>query len=62
MGKLVVYGIGGIVAIAVVFKVVLALLGSLFGLAWFALTKILPVVLLGWLVVWGWKRWKEQTA
>lgn len=62
MGKLVLYGVGGIVAIAVVFKVLFALLGAIFAFAWFVLARILPLVLLGWLVVWAWRRWKEQTA
>jgi len=62
MGKLVLYGVGGIVAIAVIFKVVMAILAPLLALVWFVVAKVLPLVLLGWLVVWAWRRWKEQTA
>ncbi|HEX6939086.1 MAG TPA: hypothetical protein VF158_06710 [Longimicrobiales bacterium] len=62
MIRLILYGIVGIVAIAVLLRLALAVLGPLLALAWFAAAKILPLVLLGWFVLWLWRRWKNQTA
>lgn len=60
MGRLFLYGVGAIIAIAVAIKLAAALLGAVLGLVWFAAAKLLPVVLLGWFVLWLWRRWKRQ--
>ncbi|HEX7120081.1 MAG TPA: hypothetical protein VF212_14905 [Longimicrobiales bacterium] len=60
MGRLVLYGVGGILAIAVIFKILLAVLGPLVALTAYLAARLLPIVLVGWLVVWLWRRWSKQ--
>ncbi len=62
MGRLVLYGVGGIVALAVALRLVLALLGTLLAITGYVLVKIVPLVLLGVFVLWLWRRWRRQPA
>jgi len=62
MVRLVLLGVGGIVAIAAALKVFTVLIGMLLALAAFVLFRIVPLILIGWLVVRIWKRWTEKPA
>lgn len=55
MGKMMLLGIGGIIAIIAGLKIVGALLGTVFALIAFLLFKILPIVVIGWLTVRAWR-------
>jgi hypothetical protein len=60
MGKMMLLGIGGIVAVIAALKIVGGLLGMVLGIAGFFLFKILPVIVVGWLVVRAWQYLKER--
>lgn len=60
MGKMLLLGVGGIVAFIAVFKILFALLGAALGLVMFVLFKILPLVLIGWLVMKVWRSWRAR--
>ncbi|HEX7048817.1 MAG TPA: hypothetical protein VF188_01295 [Longimicrobiales bacterium] len=62
MFRLVLYGVGGIIAIAAGLKLIAILLGSLIGILGFVVFRILPLVLIGWLVMKLWKSWKQRPA
>lgn len=62
MGRMLLLGLGGLVVAIVALKLVLAIAGAVFGIAWFLIWKILPLVFLGWLVMWLWRKWKERSA
>lgn len=54
LGQVVAWIIIGFVAIVAI-KIVLGLLGMVFGLAAFLLFTVAPVLLVGWLVMKAWK-------
>lgn len=60
MGKLVLYGIGGIVAVVVGFRLIAALLVMALAATGFVLFKVVPLILIGWLVMKAWRIWKER--
>lgn len=60
MGKLVLYGIGGIVAVVVGFRLIAALLVMVLAATGFILFKVVPLILIGWLVMKAWRIWKER--
>jgi hypothetical protein len=62
MGRMLLLGLGGLVVAIVALKLVLAIAGAVFGIAWFLIWKILPLVFLGWLAMWLWRKWKERSA
>jgi hypothetical protein len=62
MGRLVLYGVGGIVAVAVALKLLATILAMIFALGTFVLFKVIPLVLIGWLVMKVWRSWKERPA
>lgn len=61
MGKLLYWAVLFVVGI-VALKVFFVAVGIAFGLAAFLIFKVLPVVLVGWLVVKAWRIWKEKPA
>jgi hypothetical protein len=62
MGRLLFLGVGGIIAIAAAFKIFGVLFGALLALAAFMLFRVLPIVLLGWLVMKGWRYLKTASV
>lgn len=55
MGRMMLLGVGGIVAIIAAFKIVGALFGTVLAVAAFLLFRILPLVLIGWLLLKAWR-------
>lgn len=62
MGKMMLLGIGGIVAILATLKIAGALLGAVLGIIAFLLFKALPIILIGWIVVRAWRYLTARTA
>lgn len=56
MGKMMLLGFGGLIAVIAAFKVFGALFGLALGLTAFLLFRVFPLVLIGWLVVRIWRR------
>jgi hypothetical protein len=55
MGRMMLLGIGGIVAIIAGLKIVGLLFGWMLTIAGLILFKVLPLVLIGWLLVRAWR-------
>lgn len=62
MGRLVLYGVGGIVVVATGLKLLMMLLGTVIAVAAFVLLRVVPLILLGWLVLWLWRQWRKEPA
>jgi hypothetical protein len=55
MGRMMLLGVGGIVAVVAALKLFTLLFGTVLAIAAFLLFKVLPVVLIGWLVLKVWR-------
>lgn len=62
MGRMMLFGIGGIIAVAAAFKIFFAIFGTVMAIAAFLIFRLLPIVLIGWLVLKAWRYWKMQPA
>lgn len=60
MGRMMLLGIGGAVAVIAALKIFGALFGLALGLTAFLLFRVLPLVLIGWLVVQVWRRLRAR--
>lgn len=55
MGRMLLLGAGGIIAAVVALRVLGFIFGAALGIAAFLLFRVLPIILLGWLVMKVWK-------
>jgi uncharacterized membrane protein len=62
MGKMMLFGVGGIVAIIAALKIVGALFGTILAIAAFFIFKILPIILIGWVVMKAWRHFVVRPA
>ncbi len=62
MGKMMLIGIGGIVAVLAALKIVGAILGTALAIAAFFLFKLLPIIVIGWLVMRVWRQVRARFA